>query len=720
MSHTEFGVAGAQAPGTSNLLDYWALVRRHRGLVFKLTLAVTLLVALMVYQVTPIYRGTAMLLIEHVKSRVMTLNDLYSSQRETQDVFNSQVQIISSRAVAERVARNLNLVEHPAMAPKNAGNPSPEQLMNAAVAMVQGGLSVEPLRMSRIVKISFDSPDRELAAKIANAVADAYIDNDLESRAEMTQKASGWLNLRMGEILTKLQASERALQQYREQENIVDNKGGVLSGSVKQLDEVSSNLIAARARLAEAKNAYNQVKDRKGQPLSTLESIPAVLKDSTVRQMKNIEAAAMRKVTEYRSRYAPAYPKMIAAEEELKSARTALGNAVEQVINGIYREYELARDNAVAAENAKEQIQSEIQNLSRKGGQLSVLQREVDSNRQLYDNLINRAKETEAAVNLQSAAGRVVDPAVTPSTPVRPKKLRTILGGMLFGVILSLFLVFVRDYLDNTLRTEQDVERRLHTSALGSAPLLEAGEGGDNPAAEFLHNPNSIFAESIRSIRTSVLLSAIDEPHRIVAVTSTVPGEGKTTIAISLAQALGQLKRVLIIDADLRRPSVWKNIGDGSEVAGLVDYLAGEAELADCIRGTANPNVFVLPAGKRLNSPLELLSSNKFGDTIETLKQMYDMVVIDCPPVRPVSDSLVISRYANAILYVIKADGSPYQLVAASLKSLREVDAHVLGVVLNQVNFSKADRYGQYSYQYRYTYGQDPVKPPRTFLGIRI
>lgn len=720
MTPKEHGVAGMLAPNTATLLDYWALVRRSRGLVLKLTLAVTLLATLMVFQMTPIYRGTAMLLIESVKSRVMTLNDLYGSQRETLEIFNSQVQIIRSRAVAEKVVQNLKLAEHPVMAPKNAKDLSPSQLTDILVGKVQGGLSVEPLRMSRIVQINFDSPDPELAAKVANAVADAYIDSDLESRAEMTQKASGWLNQRMGDIRAKLEESERALQQYREQANIVDNRGVVLSGSGRQIEEVSTNLISTRARLAEAQSAYNQVKGQKGQPLSVLESIPAVMKDPTVRQMKSAEAEAQRKVTEYRSRYAPAYPKMIAAEAELKSAQTALANAVEQVINGIYREYELAQANATAAASVKAQIQSEIQNISRKESQLIVLQREVDSNRQLYDNLINRAKETEAAINLQSTAGRLVDPAITPAAPIKPRKLRMILGAMFLGLLMSLLLVFMRDYLDNTLRTEQDVERRLHTGVLGSVPLLGADEGGESPASEFLKNSNSIFAESIRSIRTSVLLSAIDEPHRIVAVTSTVPGEGKTTIAISLAQALGQLKKVLVIDADLRRPAVWKNIGDGSGVAGLVDYLAGEAELAECIRRTANPNVSILPAGKVVNSPLELISSNKFGETIEKLKQMYDMVVIDCPPVRPVSDSLVISRYASAILYVIKADGSSHQQVAASLRSLREVNAHILGVVLNQVNFSKADQYGQYSYQYRYTYGQESAKPPRTFLGIRV
>jgi capsular exopolysaccharide synthesis family protein len=648
------------------------------------------------------------------------------------EAFNSQVQILHSRSVAERVVRKLKLYDHPAMNPRLkkgwfgkestiAGEMTEDQMVAALVGVVSGGLSIEPILRSQIVKVSFDSPDKELAAKVANAVVEAYIDNDLESRSEMTQKASGWLAQRMESIRNKLEESEKALQLYREQENIVDNKGVVLSGTGKQFEQVATNLISARMRLSEAQAAYNQVKDHEGKPLEVLESIPAVLRDSTVQKMKNSESEAIRKVNEFKGRYAPAHPKMIAAETELKSAREGLAQAINAVINGIYREYEIARDNANAAAGAKAQTQAEIQSISRKESRLSVLQRDVDSNRQLYDNFINRAKETEATANLQSTAGRLIDPAVLPAAPISPKKFKVIVSAMLLGLLASVALVLLRDYLDNTLRSEQDVERRLRVGVLGTVPLLDKKEGGENPSSAFLGAPDSIFAESIRGLRTSVLLSAIDEPHRVVIVTSTVPGEGKTTIAISLAFALGQIKRVLIIDADMRRPMVGKNLGEvGNSGTGLVDYLAGEAELAQCIRNTSSPNVFMLPAGKRLNSPLELISSQKFGDTIEQLKQQFDVVVIDCPPLKPVSDSLVISRHANAVLYVVKADGVPHQLIGTAVKSLRDVGAPLLGVVLNQMNHKKADRYGHYSYQYKYAYGQELGKPTRSFMGIKI
>jgi succinoglycan biosynthesis transport protein ExoP len=733
------GADDAAPTGQFGLLDYWLLVKRHRGRIFGLTLLVALLAALVVFQMTPIYRASSLLLIENVKNKVLTLNDLYGGQRDSMEEFNSQVQILRSRPVAERVIRKLKLADHPAMDPRQqkgrggffggwfGGDPVPRaqmddaQLMGALVGELEGSLLIEPVPKSQVVKISFDSPDPELAAAVANAVVDAYIENDLEARSEMTQKANGWLTQRMENIRAQLEESEKALQQYREQQNIVDNKGVVLSGTGKQFEEVSTNLISAQQHLAEAQSAYNQVKDRKGQQPEMLESIPAVLKDVTVQKMKSAESEALLKVNEYKNRYAPAHPKMIAAQSELKSAREALARAIEAVVDGIYREYDIARANAGAAAEAKARTKAEIQELARKESRLNLLQREVDSDKQIYDNYVNKVKETEAAVNLQSTAGRMVDPAVVPSAPVRPRKFMVIFVAMLLGLQAGVALAFLLDYLDSRLHSAADVERRLHTGVLGTVRLLDLEEEGGKPALAFLENPNSTFSESIRDIRTSVLLSAVDEPHKVVIVTSTVPAEGKTTIAINLGFALGQLKKVLILDADMRKPMLGKVLGEEAAAgAGLVDFLAGEAAIDECIRKTASPNVFVLPAGKRFSSTLELISSQKFGDFIETLKNMFDVVVIDCPPLKPVSDSLVISRYANAVLYVVKSDGAPHQLIAASLKRLREVDAHLLGIVLNQVDYKKSDRYGYYSYQYQYQYGQEPAKPPRTFLGIRI
>lgn len=725
-------VSGDSFADDLDLHDFWLLIKERQWQIYKLVVAVMLLATLVVFQMTPVYRSTALLLIENAKSKVLTINDLYEGQRDSMEAFNSQLQILKSRPVAEKVIRNLKLYEHPEMVPLNksgwfgaeAATDTREQtaanLQEAVIRKFEGSLTIEPIIKSQIVRVSFDSTDKELAAKVANAVVEAYIDNELDSRSQMTQKANAWLLQRMEGLRKKLEESEQALQHFREKENIIDNRGVVLSGTGKQFEEVSSNLVTARWRLAEAQSAYNQVKGHKGQPVDVLESIPAVLKDPTVQQMKQAETDATRKVIEYRGRYGYAHPKMISAETDQKSMREALARAVEAAINGIYREFEIARANADAAAAAQAQIKADIQAISRKEFKLGVLRREVESNKQLYDTFVGRAKETEVSTNLQSTTGRLIDPAVVMPTPLKPKKLTIIAIAGILALLVGIALVILLDYLDSGMRSVSDVERRLGVDSLGTIQTLEKSEGEPlNPARAFLEDPNSPFSESVRTVRTAVLLSAIDEPHRVVAVTSTLPGEGKTTVAINLAFALGQMKKVLIVDGDIRRPSVGAAIGEGmSEGAGLIDLLAGEAPINECIRKTSNPNVFVLPAGRSFNSPLELISSQKFCDTVNKMKEMYDVVVIDCPPLKPVSDALVISQYTNAVIYVVEADATPHQLACEAIKRLHAINAPLLGVVLNMVDHKKMDRYGQYSYQY--AYGQQHSKPPKTFFGIKV
>lgn len=725
-------VSGDSFTDDLNLHDFWLLIKERQWQIYKLVVAVMLLATLVVFQMTPIYRSTALLLIENAKSKVLTINDLYEGQRDSMEAFNSQVQILKSRPVAEKVIRNLKLSEHPEMVPLSksswfgaeAATGTREQaaakLQEAVMRKFESSLTIEPIIKSQMVRVSFDSTDREFAAKVANAVVEAYIDNELDARSQMTQKANSWLLQRMEGLRKKLEESEQALQNFREKENIIDNRGVVLSGSGKQFEEVSTNLVAARWRLAEAQSAYNQVKGHKEQAIEVFESIPAVLKDPTVQQMKHAETEATRKVIEYKGRYGYAHPKMIAAETDQKSMRQALTRAVEAAINGIYREYELARANAEAAAVAQAQIKADIQTISRKEFKLGVLRREVESNKQLYDTFVGRAKETEVSTNMQSTTGRLIDPAVVASAPLKPKKLTTIAIAGILALLVGIALVILLDYLDSGLRSVPDVERRLGVDVLGAIQTLEKSEGEPfKPARAFLEDPNSLFSESVRTIRTAVLLSAIDDPHRVVAVTSTLPGEGKTTVAINLAFALGHMKKVLIVDADIRRPSVGNAIGEGiGEGAGLIDLLVGEASINECIRKTSSPNVFVLPAGKSFNSPLELISSQKFCDTVNKMKEMFDVVLIDCPPLKPVSDALVISQYTNAVIYVVEADATPHQLASEAIKRLRAINAPLLGVVLNLVDYKKPDRYGHYAYQY--AYGQEPSKPPRTFLGIKI
>jgi succinoglycan biosynthesis transport protein ExoP len=731
-----------QADAETNLMDYFYLALKHqRSILWFVGLAV-LLTMLVVFEMTPVYRSVASIEITAEKPKPLTTADLYNdSVHLGDDYIRTQMEILKSRVLAEKVISKLELDKHPAM---ESGEftlaslkfwkswfpaPTEEDLHGALVKRFSDALTIEQVRNSQVVKISFESPNRELAANVPNALAELYIENDLETKVQMMQKANGWLTRRMGGMRSNLEASEAALQNYREQKNIVDTKGVALNGASAQLDKISTNVITSRQQLSEAQNAYNQVKNLKGQPPSAFESIPAVLKSLLYQQTKAAEVRAENNVASLKDRYGSQHPKMVAAQAELAESKDSLARQVQSIVAGIEKEYEVAKENNRSAESTQSQVKSEIQNVNRKEFQLSVLQRDVDSNRQLYDQFMSRAKENNVGANLETTVAHIIDPAIPTKNPVKPQK------GLIFGVVLVLgpvlgmMLAFLLEILDSTIKNAFEVESKLGMPMLGVVQILEPkkkrakGVTSYDAAMSFLKDSHSSFSESFRTIRTGVLLSAIDQPHKIIMVTSSLPQEGKTTVAINLASALAQMKRVLMVDADLRMPTVGKSFGEDPGKPGLLDVLVGTSTLAQAIHSTPSPNLFVLPSGKLLTNPLELVSSVRFEEALATLKGQFDMIVLDCPPVMLVSDSLVLSRQVDAVVYVIRADQTTRQQALSGLKRLQDVNAPLLGVVLNLVDLEKVERYskykgGYYSYGYGkyskqgYGYGKNPAAPP--------
>lgn len=698
-----------------DLLEYWRTLVKHKWSIMGLALAIGLLATLVAYNMTPIYRSTATIMIQTERPKILSIQDIYKAEQGTnEDFYQTQVEILKSRDLAERVVKKLNLSSNLLLDPRqkkpsswskwfSSSETKPitdAEANKAVIAEVEAGLNIEPVRNSQIIKISFDSPDKALAAEIPNALADAYIESDLEAKVQMTKKANAWLSQRMGDLKTKLDASEQALQSYREQANIVDTKGIALNGAGKQLDEISTNLINARQRLSEAESAYDQVRNLSGQAISAYESVPAVLKNPLYIQAKQAESEAEQKLAELHQRYGALHPKMVAAKSDLAAAKENLKVQVSAVVGAIQKEYEMAKANELAAVRAQGQVRADIQNMSKKEFQLNVLQRDVDSNRQLYDLFLNRAKEMNVGANLDSTIARIVDPSIPSDSPYKPKKGLIIGIAIALGLILGVMLAFLLEYLDNTVKDREDVENKIGVGMLGMVQVL--GDKALEPKRAFLDDPASAFSESIRSIRTGVLLSALDDPHKVVMVTSSVPQEGKSTVSVNLAFALGQMKKVLLLEADLRRPSIGKVLNDDPAAPGLLDFLAGTADLKSCIHKTANPNVFLVPSGQLLSNPLELISSRRFGEMVDKLAETFEMVIIDSPPVVSVSDSLVLSKHASAVIYVVRADETPYQLARSGIRRMQEVDAPLLGVVLNCVDLKHGTEYGAYGYNYGY------------------
>ena len=370
------------------------------------------------------------------------------------------------------------------------------------------------------------------------------------------------------------------------------------------------------------------------------------------------------------------------------------------MVAGIERNYQLAVANESSLQASFNRNKSQIQEISRKEFKLRELQREVDGHRALYDTFMTRLKETAATSDLDSANARVVDKAVVPAEPIKPKKSLIVIIAALLAGFIGVGLTLLLDALNNTFKSTEEVEGRLNVPVLGILPLIKNTERKDL-ARMFTSDKDKSFSESVRTIRTGVVLSGIDNPHKVMVVTSSIPGEGKSTVSVNLAFALGQMEKVLLIDADMRRPTLAKNFEFPVGTPGLANLIAGTAKLEDCIRTV--DGIDMLSAGTVPPNPLELLSSPRFAKAIEVLKAKYERIIIDSPPTQAVSDAVVLSTFANSLIYVIKSDSTHIPLVEKGVGQLLQNNAPVNGIVLNQVDIKKAKKYG-YSYGGYYDY----------------
>lgn len=714
-----------------DIVEYWRSIKKRKYSILGLAAVIGLLAIAIVLVMTPVYRSSVTLLIETHKSKVVTIEDVYSGVAQNREYLLTQVEIMRSREVAMRAIMKTKIWENEEFDPRRKGatpfasflegigfadSSTPKEwtdelLAEAVFPRFYSRLSIEHVRQSQLAKISFESVDAKLAATVANTIAEVYIESDLEARFKMTRQASGWLQERLGSLKSKVDDSERVLQRYREKEGIIDVKGATQSGAGKQIDEVLHRLVEARMKRAEAENAFNQIKAAPNG--SDLSSLPGVIKNPIIAEAKKQEADAERRLAEVSQRYAHEHPKYLQAESELKAARENVRRQVETLVATVTREYEVAKGTERALESVLGQAKGSVQSLNRKEFELNVLEREVDANRQMYELFMKRAKETNVAGDLQTPIARVVDQAVPSKRPVKPKKVLIVSLAVVFGLLLGVASALLLDRLDNTL-TAEDTEVKLRQPLLTALPLLDKKQvGGKGTGRYFIDDPKSIYAEAVRTARTGVLLSTLDASKRRLVVTSSLPGEGKTTFSINLALAHAQTKKTLLIDADMRRPTIASALGIAAGSKGLTTLLAGSGELSDCIHRIEDSQLCILPCGVMIPNPQEILLSQKFRDTLARLSDAFDVIIIDTPPVEMVSDALVVSTQATGVVFVVNAASTPYQLARKSLQRIRRAEGHVLGVVLNRVDFAKSQGYyGEYSSKEGYG-GYENARTPK-------
>lgn len=713
-----------------SVLEIWQIVYEHKFRILTLALLAAMLAYMLAYTMPPVYRATSTLLIEPRKSQVISTEELFGLDTSRGEYLATQFALLKSRSLASRVRDEYSIHAHPEflrdfdnkqsawkkmlreseifqklpIATPAILNDAPpasiEEQKQAATDWLLERIHVSPVNKTQLVKISIETHSADLSMLLANAFARHYIEGQLEAKLDITHSATTWMNNRLLELKKKLKESENRLQSYRETEDLVDLKG-VTTLTADSLSDFSTRLSDARKVRAEAESQFEQVRNINPEDIERLSSVPAVLANSLTQQFKADLVRAKTKLDELARRYGPKHPKMIAAVSDVYSARNSLRQQVSQVVSSIEKNYQLAVANESALNKTYQVHKNEIQDISKKEFRLRELQLEVDTNRSLYNTFVERLKETSAVSDLDPGNARIVDLAILPSIAVKPQKLRIALLTAIIVTILASGILVASESLDNTIESTTDAENKLNIPVVGTIPSVKS-RLVKRTSTLITAKVDRVFAESIRSIRTNVLITSESQSAACLVVTSSVPQEGKSTLSSNLAIALSQLKPTLLLDGDMRKPSVAHNFKIPTGMPGLANLIAGNATMDECIY--KHEELSLISAGDAPPNPLELLSSERFSQLITELKNHYDYIVIDTPPVGVVSDALMIAPCADMTLYVVRSRKTAIETIKYGLGKLYQGKVRVSGVAINHVDMSRAasrahnsyDNYGDY------------------------
>jgi len=702
------------------ILEYWRCILKRKFAIAGLMLAAALLATVVSNAITPVYRASATLLIEPGRSRIVSIDDVLGAPAgNARDALLTQIEVIRSRDVVEAAVRMERLWEHPSYDPRRVPPPLSERLaarlgigvvrpvwdeaalVAVAVTRAQRELVVEGVGASQLVKLSYESPDAALAARMANRMAEAYIHNQRQVRVLAAQQANAALMDTLSELRHKLTLSEQALQHYRDQHGLVSLGGSALTLAGQQALAVTDSLSKARARRLELEGAHRQIRSVTNDDYT---SVPWVMRDPAVQESQRQLSIAQRRVLELSQTLGPRNSRVLEAESQVTEIEQLTRRQSAAAADSLRREYEasVATEQALAGDLAA--VRSGVSAVNRSEFGLAALERDVSTNRQLYDLFVTRGKETSVVGEVQVMAARVVERAMVPNAPVRPVKERIIGLSVLVAALLGAAAALLLEALDSSLKSADDAEQRLRLPILTALPEI-VGPQLASTALAFRDNPRSHFAEAIRTARTGVMLSNLDSRHKTLLVTSTAMGEGKTTVAINLAMAHAQTHRTLLIDADMRRPQVARRLGLDPAAKGLSNLVADQGSLEECLQqSVADSTLTVLTVGDLPPNPLELLLSQRFAQLLVRLQADYDIVIIDSPPVGLVSDALLVAPLATGTILVARAMSTPTPMVRKSIQRLQGAGAHMLGLVLNALDFARSHR--DYGAQYGYGYGQ--------------
>ena len=705
-----------------NLLDYWRILLKRRWTVIA-TLAMVLIIALVKTMLTtPIYRSTSIVQVENDTLQVTKFEGV-EPMGYNANFLETQIGLLNSRALAQRVVKQMGLqqsgelsrlwpasnwqrltalvrgapdADDAAVATAASQAPVKEDpaAINALAASFQGGVSVSPVGNSRLVRISYDSPDPDFSRRAANAIAEAFVANNLDRRFGSATYAKGYLEDRLKEMKAKLEESERQLVAFAQKEQIVSAGGESGTSLTEQnLGALNSAYAAVKAERIRAESRWRQAQGLRGSGLQA-----AAGEDPMIKTLQESRAKLMLEYQDKLRLYKPGYPLMQQLKAQIDEINQQITAEEANIRSGIQAEYQAALQQEKMLEAQLSQSKGEVLDVQGRSIQYNIFKREVDTNRQLYDALLQRYKEVGVAGGVSANNISVVDLAER-GYKVLPDMSRNLTMAAMAGLLLGALLAFGFEYLDDTVKRPEDIEKKLGLPVLGAIPQLKA----PMTPLRALEDVRSAFAESYRSLRTALQFSTDHGVPRSLLVTSPVPGEGKSTTALVLAQMYAQLgKRVLVIDCDLRNPSLHRQFGvENSQ--GLSNYLAGASKPTDMIQPTQTPGLLFMPTGPLPPNPAELLMGPKMVSLLSTASEKFDLVILDGPPVMGLADAPILSNMAQGTLIVVQAGNTRIGLAKNAIKRLHAARARLVGGLLTHFHAQHTGdgySYGNYYYSY--------------------
>jgi succinoglycan biosynthesis transport protein ExoP len=716
------------SPREPHLYDYLLILRKHQWLILSFMLAVVTIVAIATFRMQPVYVATARVEIDRENANILPFQgtDSYDFMMDLENYIETQSKILTSETLALQTIRNNALSARPEFA--SPSGPS-EAIASGSLANQKrppelgeflGSLSVRRVPNSRLMDVSFESTDPLLAARIVNAHITSYIEQNFRSKYEATSQASTWLTGQLDDLRVKVQHSEDALITYERQNQIwtLDDKQNI---TTQRLADINRELTDAQNERMKKESLFQFAKS------GNLDAVPQVQSNVTLMDLLRKRADLSSQFNDAVSQYGPNFPKVQRQQTQLKELDDNIEREKQKIVSILESDFREARERETMLTGALDLQKVAANQMAEKLVEYNILKRDAEATKTLYEGLMTKLKETAISASLRSSNIRVVDPAMIPSTPARPAKTRNVALAFLVGLVGGIGLALMREYLDNTVKTPDDVETLSRLPSLAVVPQFAGSNGsgkrhgllqgfssnnGHDKRIELVaqHLPKSQMSEAFRALRTSILLSQADHPPQVILVTSALPREGKTTAAANLAVTLAQLgDRTALVDADLRKPGVGRLLNlAGGKYAGLSSYLAGVSSLdLVSVPHPAIPNLVAIPTGPLPPNPADLLSSHKLVEAIAELRTKFKFIVIDSPPIMAATDAVILSVQADGVLLVVRSGETPKEAFTRTRDLLNSVKCRILGVVLNAVDASAPDYYYSYRY-YPYSYGYGP------------